>query len=1019
MEGELPTPDERVVDRQICFRTGVGADACCNTKKDIKVVSCVRNNKQFYLYKLYTTSSNYGYCVDESPDEVCKIPNSNIKYITDERHGTGHYYDSGFPADYQMYTVPSWMEVTIHQKRFVHQPPVQYFCGSIYAGWVEDSEPGPNDGVVDTRACYRDSMSNEACYQPMPLKMKNCNGKMRYLYAPPSKTQRNMCVEEDICDANSHKVFDGESWRLAFTKTEGGAYKKDYRKMATSPYRGWFRFSGVGHNKITEVQQEYLSCGTQYPGWMTEEHPAVEDGVVKRTIAFTTSATAYTGKTSEIFVKNCGDFMLYNINFNFWSTNWALCVDQDVCKADVQELNQDHRLLNAWARVGYSDDRSLARGWYRFTNGFEKMPETCPIADSCGSYKPGYLSQPHPEIGEGIVERKVCFGDDDQCCSSSRDVLVKNCGTHFVYRLYPTTTNEKYCVEESSTSMCNANAYTELDDDWRAEKNPYDANNKHDDTQLTPGNWYRFINYLGRMPEYSMAWQSCGHYYPGYLVGTHPSRAEGVKNYKICWSTNLNNEGQSCKFARVRNCGSYYVYQMEKPTSWYYGFCVAQDQCEEARELSDRWRLIVNPYVSSQSKAADQNTKKGWYRLAAGHGTMPLYEPDKNYGGQAYPSWMLGDLPEVKEGEVERTARFAGTTSQLTIRVKNCGEYYVYWLRPTPGTSYVWSIDTDVCLHANPLAEEWRNMFYVSETQDDLHTDYKRGKDWYRFTTGFQMMAESPPGPQYSCGTKHPAYLNQAHPAVEDGVVAREVCIKEDEEQDIYQACFEVENIRVKNCGDYYTYQLNPMVQDMAYCVYNRKTSCEPKVVHAKYGELAVVNCTLNSEKDFDSSEVEWTKLNSQTLPDASLSNIEISADRLLLNIKNIADQNAGVYALYIPSTATSELVEVILYSAVEASQKYYTVKQGGEVKIETEINVVPAPAADKITWVKVPNKKLSGAKYVVSDDKKSLTIKGVTAKEAGTYRVSVEFEVDGKKFNKHTDVIVQLEEEEEQGLLM
>jgi hypothetical protein len=33
--------------------------------------------------------------------------------------------------------------------------------------------------------------------------------------------------------------------------------------------------------------------------------------------------------------------------------------------------------------------------------------------------------------------------------------------------------------------------------------------------------------------------------------------------------------------------------------------------------------------------------------------------------------------------------------------------------------------------------------------------------------------------------------------------------------------------------------------------------------------------------------------------------------------------------------------------------------------------------------------------------------------------RVSVEFEVDGKKFNKHTDVIVQLEEEEEQGLLM
>ena len=131
-----------------------------------------------------------------------------------------------------------------------------------------------------------------------------------------------------------------------------------------------------------------------------------------------------------------------------------------------------------------------------------------------------------------------------------------------------------------------------------------------------------------------------------------------------------------------------------------------------------------------------------------------------------------------------------------------------------------------------------------------------------------------------------------------------------------------------------------------------------------------MVNCTLNSEKD----------LSSVTLPDDSLSNIELSDDRMLRNIKNIADQNAGVYVLYIPSTATSELVEVILYSAVEAAQKYYIIEEGGDVTIETEINVVPTPAADKITWVKVPNKELGEDKYVVSDDKTSLTIKGVTA---------------------------------------
>ena len=33
----------------------------------------------------------------------------------------------------------------------------------------------------------------------------------------------------------------------------------------------------------------------------------------------------------------------------------------------------------------------------------------------------------------------------------------------------------------------------------------YDVNDKHDDTQLTPGNWYRFTAFLGKMPEYSMS----------------------------------------------------------------------------------------------------------------------------------------------------------------------------------------------------------------------------------------------------------------------------------------------------------------------------------------------------------------------------------------------------------------------------------------------------------------------------------------------------------------------------------
>eukprot|EP00116_Pleurobrachia_bachei_P007278 sb/3467540/ len=132
---------------------------------------------------------------------------------------------------------------------------------------------------------------------------------------------------------------------------------------------------------------------------------------------------------------------------------------------------------------------------------------------------------------------------------------------------------------------------------------------------------------------YSVSSLSCGVHYPGYINDKHPSRHEGTVNTKVCFSTSLSNEGQSCQTARMVNCGSYYLYQMKPTSSYYYGFCVAQDQCSDAVKLHERWRLIINPYVSGQSSAADNKLKKGWYRMSLGHGTMPTYEPDEYYGG--------------------------------------------------------------------------------------------------------------------------------------------------------------------------------------------------------------------------------------------------------------------------------------------------------------------------------------------------------------------------------------------------
>ena len=131
---------------------------------------------------------------------------SQRQSLTNLTPGTGHFKDTSFPKDYDLYKISGWMQINIHSKHFIHYPPTRDFCGCTYPGWIEDPAPGPNEGVVASRACFRESEANEQCYQATPLKMKNCGGNMMYLYAPPNAAYRNLCVEEDICKVANHKV---------------------------------------------------------------------------------------------------------------------------------------------------------------------------------------------------------------------------------------------------------------------------------------------------------------------------------------------------------------------------------------------------------------------------------------------------------------------------------------------------------------------------------------------------------------------------------------------------------------------------------------------------------------------------------------------------------------------------------------------------------------------------------------------------------------------------------------------
>ena len=86
-----------------------------------------------------------------------------------------------------------------------------------------------------------------------------------------------------------------------------------------------------------------------------------------------------------------------------------------------------------------------------------------------------------------------------------------------------------------------------------------------DRNDITPGSWYRFTGAAGdRMPTKCPKILRCGTHAPGWLNGSHPSVADGIVTRKVCfhWSN------KCCRWSnniRVKNCGAYYVYELQKP----------------------------------------------------------------------------------------------------------------------------------------------------------------------------------------------------------------------------------------------------------------------------------------------------------------------------------------------------------------------------------------------------------------------------------------------------------------------
>ena len=102
------------------------------------------------------------------------------------------------------------------------------------------------------------------------------------------------------------------------------------------------------------------------------------------------------------------------------------------------------------------------------------------------------------------------------------------------------------------------------------------SNYRCDRDDLVPG-WYRFQGAAGdRMADKCVPIGHCGTRNPGWLNGTHPTVSDGAVNRRVCYSDSWYLPSKCCLWSnniRVRNCGDFFVYELQKPPGCYFRYC--------------------------------------------------------------------------------------------------------------------------------------------------------------------------------------------------------------------------------------------------------------------------------------------------------------------------------------------------------------------------------------------------------------------------------------------------------------
>ena len=96
---------------------------------------------------------------------------------------------------------------------------------------------------------------------------------------------------------------------------------------------------------------------------------------------------------------------------------------------------------------------SYLRSLFIFFDFEFQLTTSCPPPSSCGTDAPGWLPDGHPKPEDGIVNRKVCFHYNGDCCYKALYIDIINCPGMFVYGLVNTVFDfsARYCFDDDTS----------------------------------------------------------------------------------------------------------------------------------------------------------------------------------------------------------------------------------------------------------------------------------------------------------------------------------------------------------------------------------------------------------------------------------------------------------------------------------------------------------------------------------------------------------------------------------------